>query len=501
MGIVDGVMTLTANITKPSKDETSMWSMMGDDMRSMVVINGKGPFPDLTTCDGLQFEAMMTSSEDDDTNTIDWDEFKYRVEFGYKKLPDSVFGFGYRADLVMQPPSQTAKDDSEVDNDNDDDADTDTTVVDIQKRSAELSSTPSSFTNVVIPFEEFTIDWNWNTGEINTSCEENEDSCPDEVTLKNMETMTISAVGNTNGVPVSLHIRSISGTGCDSDAVAAEAAAESSGNEATSVKETQWTCAAATSSDNDEIVIESMTTPSFNWMTQNDPVMGGESYSNIEMMEDDGVAIFTGEVKDVPFLGVPGFIQMESRGGKGTYPDVSCCDSLKLTVMGLEEYAGYRVSFGNARSKSGFFAMGYKADFDAPVNGEFVDIVIPFNMFSVEWDEATGDQIITCAEDPTVCPDIETLRNMKTIAIWGEGVGGPINLHVKSIGAVGCSSNNDGGDNDIPSGEIPPRTNEAIEAWKKQNAADRVASSSTSLSLFGGICTIVASTLFVAVSF
>merc|ERR1712241_706440 len=202
MGIVDGVMTLTANITKPSNDETGMWSMMGDDMRSMVVINGKGPFPDLTTCSGLQFEAMMTSSEDDDTNTIDWDEFKYRVEFGYKKLPDSVFGFGYRADLVMQPPSQTAKDDSEVDNDNDDDAVTDTTVVDIQKRSAELSSTPSSFMNVVIPFEEFTIDWNWNTGEINTSCEENEDSCPDEVTLKNMETMTISAVGSTNGVPV-----------------------------------------------------------------------------------------------------------------------------------------------------------------------------------------------------------------------------------------------------------------------------------------------------------
>merc|ERR1719411_1056154 len=189
---------------------------------------------------------------------------------------------------------------------------------------------------------------------------------------------------------------------------------------------------------------------------------------------------------------------MEARGG--AYPDVSCCEYLKLDVMGMEEYEGYRVSFGTRRAKSGVFATGFKADFDAPT-GEFGHVIIPFNMFSVEWDEATGDQIITCEEDPTVCPDIETLRNMKTIAIWGEGVGGPINLHVKSIGAVGCSSNNDGGDNDIPSGEIPPRTNEAIEAWKKQNAADRAASASSSLSFFGGIRTIVVATLFVAASF
>merc|ERR1712087_829643 len=32
----------------------------------------------------------------------------------------------------------------------------------------------------------------------------------------------------------------------------------------------------------------------------------------------------------------------------------------------------------------------------------------------------------------------ETLRNMETISIWGEGVGGEINLSVRSISAVGC---------------------------------------------------------------
>ena len=49
------------------------------------------------------------------------------------------------------------------------------------------------------------------------------------------------------------------------------------------------------------------------------------------------------------------------------------------------------------------------------------DVVIPFDMFSVEWDEATGDQKITCAKDPYVCPDIETLQDIEVIAIWGEG--------------------------------------------------------------------------------
>lgn len=61
----------------------------------------------------------------------------------------------------------------------------------------------------------------------------------------------------------------------------------------------------------DEIMLESFADPSYNWGVQNDPVMGGRSYSSIEIMReeaDDGneggtVAYFAGEVKDVPFLG------------------------------------------------------------------------------------------------------------------------------------------------------------------------------------------------------
>jgi len=228
-----------------------------------------------------------------------------------------------------------------------------------------------------------------------------------------------------------LHIQSIHCTECSSS-VDDTVEPGNENNEDVGMS-TQLTC--SSDSVGDEIIIESFSSPSLSWMTMNDPVMGGESYSDMKM--EDDTAIFSGEVKDVPFLGVPGFIQMEARGG--AYPDVSCCEYLKLDVMGMEEYEGYRVSFGTRRAKSGVFATGFKADFDAPT-GEFGHVIIPFNMFSVEWDEATGDQIITCEEDPTVCPDEETLRNMQTIALWGEGVGGMVNLHVKSISAVGCDS-------------------------------------------------------------
>merc|ERR1711862_588662 len=114
--------------------------------------------------------------------------------------------------------------------------------------------------------------------------------------------------------------------------------------------------------------------------------------------------------------------------------------------------------------------MGHKADFDAPPVGEFGDVVIPFNMFSVEWDEATGDQIVTCAEDPSVCPDVDTLRNMETIAIWGEGVGGEINLHVKSISAVGCSG---------PSDSVDATTTEATTTSTESNPSGAESLSTT----------------------
>jgi len=192
--------------------------------------------------------------------------------------------------------------------------------------------------------------------------------------------------------------------------------------------------------DTDEIrIIESFDNPTHIWTSLNDPVMGGESTSTVEVQSDEGVAIFDGEVVDVPFLHAPGFIQMLTRGGAGTtYPDVSTCSALQMNLMATEEYKGYRVSFGTVHLREGHHAFGYKANFDAPI-GEFDNVVIPFHEFSSKWDDATGDQIVTCQDGPQYCPDEATLKDMHTIAIWGEGVAGCVHLRIKSISAIGCS--------------------------------------------------------------
>lgn len=205
------------------------------------------------------------------------------------------------------------------------------------------------------------------------------------------------------------------------------------------------------------------------------------------------------------FPSVPGFIQMESRGGE--YPDVTCCDAIKLNVMSTVLYDGYHFSFGTKRATTGFFAQGFKADFDLPAPiGEFGDVTIPFNMFSVEWDEATGEQKITCADDPTVCPDMETLQNFMTMAIWGEGVGGSVNLYVRSISAVGCSSSSSSDSSDSSDSssdatsivdDILSRTNEAIDAWKENNSA--ASSFTTSSTIITLIC--MAMTVTLSISF
>merc|ERR1711870_14906 len=99
---------------------------------------------------------------------------------------------------------------------------------------------------------------------------------------------------------------------------------------------------------------------------------------------------------------------------------------------------GYKVSFSNVHYPGGkFFAYGYKADFQAP-GGQFGDVVLPFSGFSSHWDDGTGEPITKCSDDSKACPTEASLKNMKTISIWGEGVEGDVNLQIKSIRASGC---------------------------------------------------------------
>lgn len=206
-----------------------------------------------------------------------------------------------------------------------------------------------------------------------------------------------------------------------------------------------------------EIMLEDFSNPTHEWKEMNDPVMGGRSTGTFTIDSSGatgtgtgaGTAVFVGEVKDVPFLKAPGFIQARTVD-QTVWPDVTSCAALELELRSTsssddnenEAYAGYRVSFGTTHAPGGkFYAKGYKATLPLLMVGadDFEKIRIPFMEFTDYWDDLTGDPIHTCEENALYCPDIMTLKNMKTVAFWGEGVKGKVSLEIKAIRAVGCA--------------------------------------------------------------
>jgi len=192
------------------------------------------------------------------------------------------------------------------------------------------------------------------------------------------------------------------------------------------------------------IVLEDFSNPTNKWTTLNDPVMGGQSYSNFEIT-DDGIAKFTGKCAIVPKLKAPGFITMETGNQfyqkPAKFADISTCEGFEFVMKSNTEYNGYRVSFGKAHVKGGRFAYGYKAPLtleDLPPVGEFGTVTVPFKRFSDKWNDATGDITVECSDDPSYCPSEKWLKRMETMSFWGEGVEGMVDLEIKSISAIGC---------------------------------------------------------------
>ena len=190
--------------------------------------------------------------------------------------------------------------------------------------------------------------------------------------------------------------------------------------------------------DNTVVVLEDFSNPVHTWTEKNDPVMGGKSTGTFSIQ--NGLGKFVGEVVDVPFLHAPGFITSQTSDHK-VFPDITSCQALQIIAKSNTNYSGYRISFGKAHAPGGkFFAFGYKANLDnVPTGDDFGKVTIPFTQFTDFWDDSTGDPIHTCQEDPRFCPDEMTLKNIKVLEIWGEGVGGLVDLEIQRIQAVGCN--------------------------------------------------------------
>lgn len=325
------------------------------------------------------------------------------------------------------------------------------------------------FLDVVLAFSEFSDNWDPRTGDIIVTCQENEQYCPDDKTLQNMERLEIMAEG-VNG-EIKLEIKSIVAYNCDDDVSEADPNPEETaanqgqggggrgnggnqgnrgdgGNRGGGGRQFGgfvdhdedavgghggWML--PTILENGDIRIESFDNPQHRWFPLNDPVMGGQSKSTVNVQNDLGV--FEGEVKDVSFLGAPGFIKMETRGGN--FPNVSMCKALRINLKSRNDYNGIRVTLGTHHADTAQpYVRGYKAHIvNAPMN-KFGDVVVKFSEFSDNWDPKTGNIIVSCQENVKHCVDETTLEDFTTFSFMGEGVDGKVHLEIKSIDATDC---------------------------------------------------------------
>lgn len=380
-------------------------------------------FPDLSSCTGLRLHVMSQT-----------DYKGFRVSFGTNHPAGSMpYASGYKA---------------------------------------RFDAPVGFFGDVELPFTDFSDNWDPYTGDQVVTCETDQQYCPDETTLKNLLRFEFMAEGVLG--EIHLEVKSIKAYGCDDDVVetapvnTVDAAAfggpsgggqpgggggygggggdhtqhnqggggggygQPGGGEGGEHQHNNYVPPVVLA--NGDIRIETFSNPQHTWTSLNDPVMGGSSSSTVIVKDDAGV--FEGEVVDVSFLNAPGFIKMETKGGR--FPDVSKCKALKLNVMSSEPYDGFHATFGTHHPEDAQpFVRGYKAPFSAPV-GTTADVIIPFTEFSDSWDPKTGDIIVKCVDDSSHCPDHRTLRDFTILSVMGEGVDGKVHLEVNSIDATDC---------------------------------------------------------------
>jgi len=211
-----------------------------------------------------------------------------------------------------------------------------------------------------------------------------------------------------------------------------------------------------------EILIQDFANPTFDWDAVTDQVMGGRSTSDLNI--ENGVAHLTGKCDTLPFRDSPGFVSL--RGGqhwswdgddkrnetKNNFPDLHHCDGLKVVLKSNVAYAGYHVDIGMRSSHT--HGWGYKSQPVSAPTDDFGEINLPFNTFSIntghhhrhqqtQQDNGATEDNLCSSTNKDACPDTETLCNMKSISILGDGVVGDIDLEIKSIHAFGCNSDHE----------------------------------------------------------
>lgn len=144
------------------------------------------------------------------------------------------------------------------------------------------------------------------------------------------------------------------------------------------------------------------------WNTVNDPVMGGKSNSSFAVDKSRHLGVWSGEVKIVPFLGAPGFCNLQSPGlGKtASFPDLSASSGIvvrarEASAAGLKHFNVQIVS----RGAKHLLQQGvYMANFS--LTGDMEDHFIPWSAFTCSW---RGKPVSWCPKFETQLDQIDNM--------------------------------------------------------------------------------------------
>jgi len=199
------------------------------------------------------------------------------------------------------------------------------------------------------------------------------------------------------------------------------------------------------------------------WATVNDPVMGGESSSTFKV--DQGLGIWDGEVRIVPFLKAPGFCNLQSPGLYKTaaFPDLTGMDG--LVVRGRQTNASglshFNVQIMTKGAKHWMKQGVYTGDFSMPVDPQntIQNYVVPWTAFKCTW---RGEHI-------TWCPDLKTQLNQVTnigIGTSFPGKAGPFHMEIAAVFATKMETSLNSGDDTI---DLATFDGKAKHSWKTES--------------------------------
>mmetsp|Transcript_21753 Transcript_21753/g.60595 ORF Transcript_21753/g.60595 Transcript_21753/m.60595 type:complete len:206 (-) Transcript_21753:490-1107(-) len=188
------------------------------------------------------------------------------------------------------------------------------------------------------------------------------------------------------------------------------------------------------SSANADILLQDFTSGPSGWEVKTDEVIPGGSSSGALFVASDR-SYFDGTVQYQPFIYGPGFVKIV---GTKSFPDISSCAAIEVTINSPVGYNGYYIAFGDVPPTPDMpIPVEWRAAI--PISGSDQNAyTIPLSEFSDNHDFITGDAIIPCADDPSVCPPLDVLSNIQFMEVWAQGVDGTFYTDLFTIKAVGC---------------------------------------------------------------